>query len=303
MQRLEEFAPRRIAFSQKRGLVRNSQLPTCKRMDASPDFPRQSRAPVFNMPGVVTACIAVLVAIQAIREYLLSDVRDIQVVLDLALVPARWTVWFDPGRVAEVIQAAGSGDPELGAMREAFARYVTGQQSLEPWSLATYALLHGSWTHVLFNSVWLAAFGSPVARRCGAWRYGAIALAGILAGGVLHILIDPLSATPLVGASAGISALMAAASRFVFQPPASAYNAQPWQVPTHRAAETIPELLRNRTAVSFLAIWFVTNLLFGIVSLPLGAENAAVAWDAHLGGFIAGFLLFPFLDRKSPVRR
>ena len=59
-------------------------------MDASPDFPRQSRAPVFNMPGVVTASIAVLVAIQAIREYLLSDVRDIAVVLDLALVPARW---------------------------------------------------------------------------------------------------------------------------------------------------------------------------------------------------------------------
>lgn len=272
-------------------------------MDASPDFPRQSRAPVFNMPAVVTASIAVLVAIQAIREYLLSDVRDIQVVLDLALVPARWTVWFDPSRVAEVIQAAGTGDPDLGAMREAFARYVTGQQSLEPWTLATYALLHGSWMHVLFNCVWLAAFGSPVARRCGAWRYGALALAGILAGGVLHIMIDPLSATPLVGASAGISALMAAAARFVFQPPASAYGTQPWQVPVHRPAETIPELLRNRTAVSFLVIWFVTNLLFGLVSLPLGAENAAVAWDAHLGGFIAGFLLFPLLDRKSPPRR
>ena len=272
-------------------------------MDASPDFPRQSRAPVFNMPGVVTASIAVLVAIQAIREYLLSDVRDIQVVLDLALVPARWTVWFDPSRVAEVIQAAASGDPDVAAMREAFARYVTGQQSLEPWALATYALLHGSWMHVLFNSVWLAAFGTPVARRCGAWRYGALALAGILAGGLLHILIDPLSATPLVGASAGISALMAAAARFVFQPPVSGYGTQPWQRAAHRPAETIPELLRNRTVVSFLAIWLVTNLLFGIVSLPLGAESAAVAWDAHLGGFIAGFLLFPLLDRKFPPTR
>ncbi len=62
-------------------------------------------------------------------------------------------------------------------------------------------------------------------------------------------------------------------------------------------------MLRNRTVVSFLAIWFVTNLLFGIVSLPLGAESAAVAWDAHLGGFIAGFLLFPLLDRKFPPTR
>lgn len=270
-------------------------------MDASPDFPRQSRAPVFNMPGVVTASIGVLLAIQAIREYLLSEVLDIQVVLDLALVPARWTVWFDPARALEVIQAAASGDAETEAMREAFARYVTGQQSLEPWTLATYALLHGSWMHVIFNSVWLAAFGTPVARRCGAWRYGALALAGIVAGGLLHVLIDPLSATPLVGASAGISALMAAAARFVFQPPTSAYGGPPWQIAPHRRAETIPELLRNRTVVAFLAIWLVTNLLFGLVSLPLGAETAAIAWDAHLGGFIAGFALFPLLDRKIPA--
>lgn len=272
-------------------------------MDASPDFPRQSRAPVFNMPGIVTASIGAILAIQAIREYLLSDVLDIQVVLDLALVPARWTVWFDPSRAAAVIQAAASGDAETGAMREAFARYVTGQQSLEPWTLATYALLHGSWMHVIFNSVWLAAFGTPVARRCGAWRYCVLALAGIVAGGLLHILIDPLSATPLVGASAGISALMAAAARFVFQPPASAYGGPPWQIATPRPAETVPELLRNRTAVSFLAIWLITNLLFGLVSLPLGAESAAIAWDAHLGGFVAGFLLFPFLDGRIPTGR
>jgi membrane associated rhomboid family serine protease len=163
----------------------------------------------------------------------------------------------------------------------------------------TYALLHGSWMHVIFNSVWLAAFGSPVARRCGALRFGLIALAGTAAGGALHVLVDPLSAGPLVGASAGISALMAAAARFVFQPPVSGYGGQPWQLPPHRPAETIPELLRNRTAVSFLAIWLVTNLLFGLVSVPLVGENAAIAWDAHLGGFLVGFLLFPLLDRRT----
>jgi membrane associated rhomboid family serine protease len=274
-------------------------------MDASPDFPRQSRAPVFNMPGVVTASIGLILAIQAIREYVLSDVFDIRLVLDFALVPARWTIWFDPSRAGDILAAAGAGGAELGPMREAFARYIVGEGSLEPWTLLTYALLHGSWMHVIFNSVWLAAFGTPVARRCGAWRYAAIALAGIAAGGILHILIDPLSATPLVGASAGISALMAAAARFVFQPPASAYGgagyAPPWQVRAPRPVETIPELLRNRTAVSFLAIWLVTNLLFGLVSMPLMAESTAIAWDAHLGGFVVGFLLFPFLDR--PFRR
>ncbi|MDP4021731.1 rhomboid family intramembrane serine protease [Methylobacterium sp. NEAU 140] len=270
-------------------------------MDASPDFPRQRRAPVFNMPGVVTASIGVLLAIQGVREYLLPDTLDIRVVLDLALVPARWTVWFDPGRAAEVIQAAGAGDPEMAAAREAFARYIAGEHALEPWTLASYALLHGSWMHVIFNTVWLAAFGSPVARRCGAWRYGLIGLAGTVAGAFLHVAIDPLSAAPLIGASAGVSALMAAAARFVFQPPVSAY-APPGQTPPHRPAETIPELLRNRTAVSFLAIWLVTNLLFGVVSMPLLTESSAIAWDAHLGGFVAGFLLFPYIDPRQPPR-
>ena len=55
-------------------------------MDASPDFPRQSRVPVFNMPGVVTLSIGLLLAIQAVREFLLPDTWDIRLVLDLALV-------------------------------------------------------------------------------------------------------------------------------------------------------------------------------------------------------------------------
>ncbi len=272
-------------------------------MDASPEFPRQSRVPVFNMPGAVTLSIGVLVAIQAVREFLLPETWDIHLVLDLALVPARWTLWFDPGEASEVIRAAAdSGDPGLQAAREAFARYIVGEHALQPWSLVTYALLHGSWMHVIFNSVWLAAFGSPVARRCGAWRYGLIALAGTAAGGLLHMLIDPLSAGPLVGASAGISALMAAAARFVFQPPVSGYGGPPWQLPPRRPVEPIPELLRNRTAVSFLAIWLVTNLLFGLVSVPLVGESASIAWDAHLGGFIVGFLMFPLLDPREAPR-
>mgnify|MGYP002653929419 CR=1 FL=1 len=46
----------------------------------------------------------------------------------------------------------------------------------------------------------------------------------------------------------------------------------------------------------------VQNLLFGLVSMPLVGENAAIAWDAHLGGFIAGFFLFPLVDPREPGR-
>ena len=74
-------------------------------------------------------------------------------------------------------------------------------------------------------------------------------LAGTVAGGLAHVLVDPLSTTPLVGASAGISALMAAACRFVFQRPVVGYGDRPWQLPPRQPLESLPELLRNRTTV------------------------------------------------------
>ncbi|MDO9425736.1 MAG: rhomboid family intramembrane serine protease [Methylobacterium sp.] len=268
-------------------------------MDAMPDLPPQNRVPMFNMPGVVTVSIAVLLAIHALREFVLPDAWDIWALIHLALIPGRWSVAIDPSRIEDLLKAAAgaAGDPEVVEARQAFARYIAAEPSASPWTFATYALLHGSWTHVIFNSVWLAAFGSPVARRYGVLRYGLVALAGAVAGGVLHVVLDPLSTAPLIGASAGVSALMAAAARFVFQPPPAYAAAQPWQLPPRQRLQTIPELLRNRTAVMFLGIWLVTNFLFGIIALPLGAEATAVAWDAHLGGFLVGFFMLPLVDR------
>lgn len=267
-------------------------------MDATPDPPPRS-PPIFNMPGVVTASIGVLVGLHAVREFVLPDAWDIWMLIKLALIPGRWTVALDPARAADLLAAAESlaGDPATVEARQAFARYVAAEPSAMPWTFATYALLHGSWMHVIFNTVWLAAFGSPVARRYGPWRFGLLALAGAVAGGVLHVVLDPLSTAPLIGASAGVSALMAAAARFVFQPPPVYAGGRPWQVPAPPPLQTIPELMRNRTAAVFLAIWLVTNFLFGIIALPLGAEATSVAWDAHLGGFVAGFFLLPLIDR------
>ncbi|WP_018260408.1 rhomboid family intramembrane serine protease [Methylobacterium sp. WSM2598] len=271
-------------------------------MDATPDLPRPPRVPVFNMPGVVSAAVGLLVLIQAGRV-LIPDAWDITLLVDLALVPARATLALDPGRADEVVRAAASwpGSPLEVQARAAFANYIVAENAAMPWTFVTYGLLHGSWAHVLLNGLWLAAFGTPVARRCGAWRFCAIALAATVAGGALHVLLDPLSSLPLVGASAGVSGLMAAATRFVFQPVPDAGAAPgllPWQRPVPSRLQTIPELLRNRAAALFLVIWFVTNLLFGLLAVPLGISDASVAWDAHLGGFLAGFVLLPLLEPR-----
>jgi membrane associated rhomboid family serine protease len=55
-------------------------------------------------------------------------------------------------------------------------------------------------------------------------------------------------------------------------------------------------MLRNRQVVIFIGVWFVTNTLFGALAQPLGMVDASIAWEAHVGGFLAGFGLFPFLD-------
>ena len=71
------------------------------------------------------------------------------------------------------------------------------------------------------------------------------------------------------------------------------------------AAARVPALslsraLRNRRVLAFLAVWFGVNLLFGVGSLAIGVDGGSVAWQAHIGGFFAGLLLFSLFD---PVPR
>ena len=61
------------------------------------------------------------------------------------------------------------------------------------------------------------------------------------------------------------------------------------------------ELLSQRRALVFIAIWMATNFVFGAGAQTLGASEAPVAWIAHVGGFVAGLLAFPLFDR--PRRR
>ena len=56
-------------------------------------------------------------------------------------------------------------------------------------------------------------------------------------------------------------------------------------------------MFTTRAALVFTVFWFVTDLLFGIFPSLSGVSDAPVAWQAHIGGFLAGMLLFPLLDR------
>lgn len=230
-----------------------------------------TRQPILNLPVSVTALIGLLIAIHAIRTLFLSDQADIQVILDFAFIPVR-----------ETAPEAFSGTAAAGAV---------------VWSFVTYAFLHADWSHVLINVVWLAAFGAPLARRFGTARFLLFSAAGAIAGAALHLALYPNSLVPLVGASAAISAQMAGASRFVFQAGGPMWGRGDQRAYMYPAAPLL-EVLRDRRVLAFLAVWFGVNLIFALVGGG-GLSEGAVAWDAHIGGFLAGLLLFRLFD---PVR-
>jgi len=268
---------------------------------ASQDPTRPAREPIFNLPSVVVWLLAVLALIQAGRS-LLSDYDDYLLMSWLAFVPARLTLWLAPDRIGDVVGAmtqAGGADV---AERLQLVRLLLADGGVRLWTVLTYGFLHGSWLHLVSNAVWLAAFGSPVARRLGRNNFLNLMALSTIGGALLHWWFRELDVLPLVGASAGISGATAAAIRFVFAPGLRFGELGDDAVVKAIPAEPLGQLWRNSRALLFTIIWFVTNILFGAGLVPIFGEETSIAWEAHIGGFLVGLLLFPLLDR-GPRRR
>jgi membrane associated rhomboid family serine protease len=60
-------------------------------------------------------------------------------------------------------------------------------------------------------------------------------------------------------------------------------------------------VLRDPRVLLFLVVWFGINILFGLGSFPVAGIEQPVAWQAHIGGFLAGLLLFSWFDRTPDL--
>ena len=239
----------------------------------------QRREPILNVPAIVVVLLVVLGLVHGVREWLLADDVDRVLVWTLAFVPAR----YDTSALTDGIIPGGWG--------------------AEIWSFFTYALLHADFTHLAFNAVWLLAFASPVARRFGTPRFMLFFAATIAGGALAYLLAHAGALSPMIGASAGISGMMGAAARFVFERggPLDMWHGDR---PNADRIPTAPLLvaLRNPRVLTFVGVWFGLNLLFGLGSVSfLTGDNQSVAWEAHVGGFLAGLLLFSLFDPVRPA--
>lgn len=156
-------------------------------------------------------------------------------------------------------------------------------------TLFTAMFIHGGWVHILSNMLALYIFGDNVEDRLGSLRYLAFYLVCGAAAGVAHVMFNPSSPVPAIGASGAISGVMAA--YILLYPYASVITLIPlffipWFV-------QIPALI-------YIGLWFVSQLFNGVLSTVAGAEAfGGVAWWAHVGGFVTGILLLPvFLVAK-----
>ncbi len=243
----------------------------------------QSRArhePIFNVPAVVVAMLALMVFVHVVRIWVLTEEQDIHLLLWFSFIPAR----FDSAVIAQ-------GD-------------VPGGLGADIWTFVTYAFIHGDWTHLGLNGVWLLAFGTPVARRFGMARFLAFFAVTAAAGAAVHLLTHPDAFVPVIGASASISGFMAAAMRFAFQRSGplgfiGRNDPDAYRVP----APPLLSVLRDGRVLIFLFVWFALNLLFGIGSVSLNGTDQAIAWQAHVGGFLAGLFGFALFDpvKGAPV--
>jgi membrane associated rhomboid family serine protease len=167
-------------------------------------------------------------------------------------------------------------------LREQFvANYALIPAYFSVPTLVTSMFLHGGWSHIIGNMVYLWIFGDNVEDRLGHVLYLFFYLACGCVAAVLQLVFTPFSGVPMLGASGAIAGVMGA--YFVLYPQSRVLTA---------IFILIFFDLVEIPAVFFLGIWFLMQLLSGVGSL--GVSNAAsggIAFWAHIGGFAAGALV------------
>ncbi|MDR5695793.1 MAG: rhomboid family intramembrane serine protease [Armatimonadota bacterium] len=150
----------------------------------------------------------------------------------------------------------------------------------------TSMFLHGGWVHLLGNMLYLWVFGDNVEDAMGHGRFLMFfALTGIV-GGMAHVLTNPTSPVPVIGASGAIAGVLGG---YLFL------------YPRARIISFIPLgfffQLVEIPAIVYLPFWFLIQFASGLASFGVGTMSS-VAWWAHIGGFLAGFVLVRSFARR-----
>ncbi len=146
--------------------------------------------------------------------------------------------------------------------------------------------MHGGLLHIGSNLWFLHIFGDNVEDELGHLKYLVFYLAAGVAATVAQYFTDPASTIPLIGASGAISGVTGA--YFIL-----------FRQARIRTLVTTGFYIRtvDLPASFFLGVWFFIQLLSGFTTY--GAGEGGVAWFAHIGGFVFGWVAAMLLGKKS----
>jgi membrane associated rhomboid family serine protease len=143
-------------------------------------------------------------------------------------------------------------------------------------TLFTSIFMHGGWTHIGGNMLFLFIFGDNVEKAFGHVRYlGFYLIAGIVAS-LAQVYSDPTSILPSLGASGAIAGVLAAYIVLF---------------PTNRVRVLFGYFVTNVPAFVMIGVWAFIQFVNGFASTAISAQTGGVAYMAHVGGFIAGVLM------------
>lgn len=147
-------------------------------------------------------------------------------------------------------------------------------------TLLTATFLHGGWLHLLGNMVYLWVFGDNIEDFLGSSNYLLVYMLTGAIGHLAHTAFNPASPVPLIGASGAVAGVLG--MYFVLYPRSRVLTLIPLGL--FITFVEIPALI-------FLVLWFFLQVVNALGALAMGPEIMAVAWWAHIGGFISGIVI------------
>mgnify|MGYP001030506866 CR=1 FL=1 len=240
-------------------------------------FPFRDNNPTRRAPVVTGGIIAVNVA-AFLWLGRMPEPKQQAMVFQRGFVPARIGQLFHGGPVTVQIPVE-----EIQTLDGVFQRVqevrLPPARSEILLSLLTYMFLHGGWLHLLGNMWFLWIFGNNVEDRLGPIVYLLFYLGGGILAGACQWAFSPASTVPVIGASGAVAGILGA-------------YAITWPF---AKVETLVFLVFFITIIELpallvLGVWFLGQVL------EAARASGGVAWWAHVGGFLAGLFLMPWLS-------
>lgn len=149
-------------------------------------------------------------------------------------------------------------------------------RTFPPLSLITSMFLHGGLFHLFGNMLYLWIFGNNIEDFLGPFRFVLFYLISGLGASLTHIIFNPNSQAPMIGASGAIAGVLGAYLILY---------------PTARVLTLVFIWILPIPAAIILGLWFFAQ----VMNLGLGG---GVAWFAHIGGFLIGFVLIRVYSKR-----